>query len=188
MSWVVEQSDDASGVQVNGNTVTCSKEGYYGSPINVLYKDPADQNGDYFWEIEVQQVGNDEGSGSVSVGVTREQSFKSGWGLQAMKYLGNESSRSFQSDRYRSLFAGNLSDGSSLLVQQFGEPIKSGDKVGILLRLSTADLKLYLFHNDRPLGLAFHINAPYPKPLFPGMKTRCATRLNRPPPSPHFSG
>lgn len=87
MSWVVEQSDDASGVHVSGNTVSCAKDGYYGSPINVLYKDAADHNGDYFWEIEVLEA-DAQGSGSVSVGVTREQSFKSGWGLQAMKYLG----------------------------------------------------------------------------------------------------
>lgn len=153
MSWIVEQSDESSAVTVNGNTISCTKEGYYGSPINVLYKDPADRSGDFFWEIEVQQSDNQGGS-YVSVGVTDEQSFKSGWGLKAMKYLGN------------------LSDGSGLLVQRFGEPIKQGDKVGILLRLSDAELKMFLFHNERPLGLAFHFQAPFPKPLFPGKTKR----------------
>lgn len=75
----------------------------------------------------------------------------------------------FSSHRLLILFCeGNLSDGSALLVSQFGDSIKQGDKVGILLRLSNADLKMFLFHNDRPLGLAFHVNAPYPKPLYPG--------------------
>ncbi|CAF4176557.1 unnamed protein product, partial [Rotaria magnacalcarata] len=26
---------------------------------------------------------------------------------------------------------------------------------------------MYIFHNEKPLGLAFHVQAPYPKPLFP---------------------
>ena len=47
MSWVVEQSENTSAVNVNGNTITCTSDGYYGSPINVMYKDPVDRNGQY---------------------------------------------------------------------------------------------------------------------------------------------
>jgi hypothetical protein len=149
MSWVVEQSENSSAVNVNDDTITCTKEEYYGSPINVMYKDPADQNGQYFWQIEFTEL-SAQSSGSVSVGLTTDKGFQSGWGLKAMNYLGN------------------LSDGSGLLVQNFGDRIKQNDKIGILLQLSDADLKMYIFHNDQPLGLAFHIQSPYPKPLYPG--------------------
>jgi len=148
MSWIVEQSENTSAVNVNGDTITCTKDGYYGSPINVMYNDPADRNGQYFWQVEFKES-DSQGGGSASVGLTTKQGFRGGWGLRAMNYLGN------------------LSDGSSLLVGAFGDPIKQGDKVGLLLQLTDADLKFYIFHNDQPLGLAFHIQSPYPKPLYP---------------------
>jgi hypothetical protein len=144
MSWVVEQSENTSAINVHGDTITCTKDGC-GSPINVMYKDPADRNGQYFWQLEFKDL-ND----STSVGLTTDKGFQAGWGLKAMNYLGN------------------LSDGGSLLVQAFGEPIKGNDKVGLLLQLSDADSKIYIFHNDKPLGLAFHVASPYPKPLYPG--------------------
>ncbi|CAF4059590.1 unnamed protein product, partial [Rotaria magnacalcarata] len=50
MSWIVEQTENTSAVNVNGDTITCTNDGYYGSPINVMYKDPANQNGQYFWQ------------------------------------------------------------------------------------------------------------------------------------------
>jgi hypothetical protein len=147
MSWIVEQSESTSAVTVDGDTITCTKDGHYGSPVNVMYEDPADKNGDYFWQVEFKKL---DSEGSASVGLTTQQAFKDGWGLKAMKYLGN------------------LSDGSTLLVQRFGDQIKQNDKVCILLQLTDADLKMYTFHNERSLGLAFHIQSPYPKPLYPG--------------------
>jgi hypothetical protein len=154
MSWVVEESENTSAVNVNGDTIKCTQAGYYGSPINVVYKDPADKNGQYFWQIQFQEL-DSQSSGSVSVGLTTDQGFRAGWGLRAMKYLGN------------------LSDGSALLVQAFGDQIKNNDKVGLLLQLTDAELKVYIFHNDRPLGLAFHVQSPYPKPLYPGKFLSC---------------
>lgn len=147
MSWVVEQSENTSAVTVHGDTITSTSDGYYGSPINVMFKDPASDNGQYFWQLEFQEL---QENGGASVGLTTERGFKNGWGLRAMKYLGN------------------LSDGSGLLVSAFGDQISQNDKVGLLLQLTNADLKFYLFHNERPLGLAFHIQSPYPKPLYPG--------------------
>lgn len=147
MSWLVEQSESTSAVTVQGDTITCTKDGYYGSPINVMYKDPASHNGQYFWQVEFEEVEQD---GYVSVGLTTEEGFQPGWGLRAMKYLGN------------------LSNGGALLVSSFGDQIKRNDKVGIFLKVSDADLQMYIFHNERPLGLAFHIQSPYPKPLYPG--------------------
>jgi len=148
MSWIVEQSDNTSAVNVNGDTITCTSDGYYGSPINVMYNDPAEKNGQYFWQVEFQELDSQSG-GSASVGLTTEQGFRVGWRLKAMQYLGN------------------LSDGGALLVQAFGAPIKTNDKVGLLLQLTDEDSKVYIFHNDRPLGLAFNVQSPYPKPLYP---------------------
>ncbi|CAF1120638.1 unnamed protein product [Adineta steineri] len=148
MSWIVEQSENTCAVNVNGDTITCQSNSGYGSPINVMFKDPADKNGQYFWQIDIKDL-DEKSCGIISVGLTTDQGFKDGWGLKAMKYLGN------------------LSDGSGLLVQSFGNQIKKNDKVEILLQLNEKDLKMYLFHNDRPLGLAFHIQSPYPKPLYP---------------------
>ncbi|CAF3723994.1 unnamed protein product [Rotaria sordida] len=71
------------------------------------------------------------------------------------------------------IILGNLSDGSGLLVQSFGNQIKQGDKIRILLELTDGDMKMYLFHNERPLGLAFHVHSPYPKPLYPVVSFGC---------------
>ena len=154
MSWVVEQSENTSAVEVSGDTITCRSTNGYGSPINVLFKDPADHNGQYFWQVDVTELGE---PGGTSVGLTTDKGFKDGWGLKAMKYLGN------------------LSDGGCLLVQAFGDQIKQGDKVGILLQLTDSEMKMYLFHNEQPLGLAFHFQSPYPKPLYPGKNCSCST-------------
>lgn len=148
MSWVVEQSENTSAVNVQGDTITCTSDSGYGSSINVLYKDPAKENGEYFWQIEFQNLDCQNG-GSPSIGLTTDEGFQAGWGLKAMSYLGN------------------LSSGSALLVPNFGESIAQNDKLGLLLQLNDADLKFYIFHNDKPLGLAFHIQSPYPKPLYP---------------------
>ncbi|CAF1117947.1 unnamed protein product [Rotaria sordida] len=147
MSWIIEPSDDASSaISIQGNTVACQKEGFYGSPINVLWKDPAENSGLYYWQIEFIQL--DE-QGSVSVGLTTQDHFKAGYAIKAIEYNGN------------------LADGSALLVGSFGDRIKRGDNIGILLNLTDSDMKVHLFLNERPLGLAFHVQAPFPKPLFP---------------------
>ncbi|CAF3485695.1 unnamed protein product [Rotaria sp. Silwood1] len=67
MSWIVEESDNTSAVNVNGDTITCTKDGYYGSPINVMYSDSASENGEYFWQIEFEQMSE---QGGTSVGFT----------------------------------------------------------------------------------------------------------------------
>jgi hypothetical protein len=158
MSWVVEQSENTSAVKIDGDTITCTTEDY-NSPINVMYKDPAERNGQYFWQIEFKELDTQDG-GSASVGLTTDKGFQDGWRLKALEYLGN------------------LSDGCNLLLEAFGDRIKQNDKVGVLLQLTDADLKMYIFHNDRPLGLAFHLQSPYSKPLYPGKFVTGLTILN----------
>lgn len=60
-----------------------------------------------------------------------------------------------------------MSDGSCLLVGEFGDSIKNGDKIGLILDLEETELKIYIVQNDRPLGLAFVHSAPYANELHP---------------------
>ncbi|CAF1457447.1 unnamed protein product [Rotaria sp. Silwood1] len=77
MSWIIEKSDNASSaINIQGNSVTCHKEGDYGSPIHVLWKDPAEKSGLYYWQIEFSQL--DE-HGVASVGLTTQDHFKGGY-------------------------------------------------------------------------------------------------------------
>ncbi|CAF1128740.1 unnamed protein product [Rotaria sordida] len=147
MSWIIEESDNASSaINIQGNSVTSCKEGDYGSPIHVLWNEPAEKSGLYYWQIEFSQL--DE-YGIVSVGLTTQNDFKGGYDLKAMQYNAN------------------LTNGIYALVGTFGSSIKQGDTIGILLNLTDSEMKMYLFHNGQPLGLAFHVQAPFTKPLFP---------------------
>ncbi|CAF2663783.1 unnamed protein product [Rotaria sp. Silwood2] len=86
MSWIIEESNDASSaINVQGNTVTCQKEDFYGSPINVLWKDPADKSGLYYWQIEFLQL---DKQGNASVGLTTQDHFKAGYAIKSMEYNG----------------------------------------------------------------------------------------------------
>ncbi|CAF3729964.1 unnamed protein product [Rotaria sordida] len=147
MSWIIERSDDApSAITTQGNTVTCQKEDFYDGPINVLWKDPAEKSGQYYWQIEFLKL---DKQGTVGVGLTTQDHFKAGYAIKFMEYNGN------------------LTDGSAGLVLSFGDCIKQGDNIGILLNLTDSEMKVYLFLNGRPLGMAFYVQAPFPKPLFP---------------------
>ena len=67
-------------------------------------------------------------------------------------------------------FNGNLSDGSCLLVGEFGDFFGDGNKaqkIGFILDLTPNELKIYIVQNDRPLGLAFVHSAPYASKLHP---------------------
>ncbi|CAF3920752.1 unnamed protein product [Rotaria sp. Silwood1] len=121
MSWIIEQSDDASSaITTQGNTVTCQKEDFYGSPINVLWKDPAEKSGLYYWQIDFLQL---DTQGSVGVGLTTQDHFKVGYAIKFMEYNGN------------------LADGSAGLICSFGDCIKQGDNIGILLNLTDSEMK-----------------------------------------------
>lgn len=87
MSWIVEESENASAVHVNGDTVTCTKDGLYDSPINVMYNEPASHNGRYFWELKFTESATE--TSSLGVGLTTKQGFQRGYMMKAMEYLGN---------------------------------------------------------------------------------------------------
>ncbi|RWS00312.1 hypothetical protein B4U79_16763 [Dinothrombium tinctorium] len=144
MAWICEQHEQ---IRAEGNKVIVSDGEYFNQcvKLNAMFKpeNGGFEEGKHFFEFHC-----DLKKGAF-VGVTTEQCFGPCYGIKAL------------------LYGGNLSDGSCLLVSSFGEPLKGKDKVGILLDLTEQELKMYVFHNDHPLGLAFHIAKPYPKPLFP---------------------
>ncbi|RWS01035.1 hypothetical protein B4U79_16510 [Dinothrombium tinctorium] len=145
MAWICEQHEN---INAEGTKVTVTDEEHLNQvrDLNAYFKIETGgfENGKHYFEFNF-----DLQSGSAFVGVTKENCFSPGNSLRALMY------------------GGYLSDGGGLLVDCFGEPIVSQDKVGILLDLTENHLKMYVFHNDHPLGLAFHIAKPYPKPLFP---------------------
>ncbi|RWS01828.1 hypothetical protein B4U79_16676, partial [Dinothrombium tinctorium] len=117
------------------------------SPTNCYYAFPSHgiQYGKYYYEFKFE-----EGSGNF-VGFTTKRKFAHGYRIRGLFY------------------GGSLSDGSSFL-RKFGPPIRKGDKVNLLLDLSKNSLKLYVFHNDVPLGLAFDLKKPNLEPLYPTVK------------------
>lgn len=86
MSWLVERSQYASTINIYDNTVVCTKNGNFYDPINVLYNDPADKNGQYFWEVQFKKIITPYTSSAV--GLTTKQGFQEGSNLKAMQYLG----------------------------------------------------------------------------------------------------
>ncbi|RWS01899.1 hypothetical protein B4U79_16668 [Dinothrombium tinctorium] len=101
-------------------------------------------SGKYFWQFKFTT----SFTGSVYAGVTSEEYFSPGYGI-------------------RGLFYGNTLSSGRVTYESFGEVIRGNDTVDILLDLKKNSLKMYVFHNKHPLGLAFDIKGPYPTPLFP---------------------
>ncbi|RWS00708.1 hypothetical protein B4U79_16832 [Dinothrombium tinctorium] len=145
MSWVCQRGKE---IRAKDNKVTVTDGGYFNvdRKLNAYFKPETGgfETGKHYFEFhfDLQREG-------AFVGATKKVCFGSGYSLKGLMY------------------GGNLADGSCLLVCSFGERITGKDKVGILLDLTEDELKMYVFHNDHPLGLAFHITKPYPKPLFP---------------------
>mmetsp|Transcript_32047 Transcript_32047/g.90907 ORF Transcript_32047/g.90907 Transcript_32047/m.90907 type:complete len:304 (-) Transcript_32047:290-1201(-) len=152
--WVDDGSCKTKG---DGNVVECVNEAKGDSKCNAMWKgdDPDGVTaGEHYWVFKVMS-----GSGTW-VGITTEAKFGPGYKCKGAMYGG----------------PGNTSDGGGLVQGQFGEDVKEGDELGVLLSVgSTPDrtLSVFFFHNGRPLGEAFRIAQPDPAPLFPvvGFKT-----------------
>ena len=54
-------------------------------------------------------------------------------------------------------------------MEEFGEGIEDGDRIGFILNTGEQELKVYIVHNDRPLGLALVKKAPYASELYPAV-------------------
>jgi len=144
-TWI---DDGSNSIQSDGTTVTCTGSPP-GSPANGLFKglELTSGTGEAFWTLNFTEVADE----SPFVGLTSESSFGQGWAIKGYLYGG----------------PGNISNGSGGLLFAFGESIKTGDTVGILAEAGVDRLKIYYFHNGKPLGLAFDVPAPYLTPLYP---------------------
>ena len=99
------------------------------------------ENQKQYWEFEC--------SNTCTVGVAKRDAFADGYGIKG------------------AFFNGNLMDGSSLLVHEFGVSTGAKDKIGLILDAAEKELKIYLIQNGRPLGLAYQQEAPYAKAIHP---------------------
>lgn len=67
-----------------------------------------------------------------------------------------------------------MSDGSKLLISNFGPKLKTGDKVGLIAKITEEGkdykLKMYFMLNDQPLGLAFNLPLNTLTGLYPVVK------------------
>jgi len=141
--WLLNQ-EKKSDFETNGNKVTFKYEPNQFNYFNAMYLGIcANERGKkYYWEFSCTE-------GRPSIGVTKKDAFADGYKISGC------------------FFNGNLSDGSCLLVGEFGDSIKNGDKIGLILDLEETELKIYIVQNDRPLGLAFVHSAPYANELHP---------------------
>mmetsp|Transcript_18829 Transcript_18829/g.36935 ORF Transcript_18829/g.36935 Transcript_18829/m.36935 type:complete len:331 (+) Transcript_18829:141-1133(+) len=139
--------EDTGLVKARDNQVWTEKKPTQSTRMNALWKEgrglsPSLPDAQYF-EITILEA--PEGKANpVSIGLTDEAHFASGWNFKGMS------------------FAGNLSDGSGLLAQNFGPGVKQGDVVGLRMELvlrknKRYDLEVYYSVNGEGLGKAFSI-------------------------------
>ena len=122
-----------------------------GTPFNIRLdgiddNDTNDNNSifqkSYYFTANVQELDG----GALGLGIVNKNEFKSGWKCKGMFYNGN------------------LSNGSAALLTDFGDFIKGGDQIGVLVirsKKSNEDdfsMELIIYLNGRCLGSAFKIN------------------------------
>lgn len=139
--WKLEEENKRK-LKIIKNKIICIDEFSCDKKVNAMYinRDTIKEKNQY-WEFSFNYL-----KSSIFIGFTNEKYFDSGYGITGLLYGGS----------------GNLSNGSS-----FGNEIKSGDKVGIILNTSELRLQINIIHNDILLGTAFEIPSPYPTNLHP---------------------
>mmetsp|Transcript_2632 Transcript_2632/g.6909 ORF Transcript_2632/g.6909 Transcript_2632/m.6909 type:complete len:302 (-) Transcript_2632:353-1258(-) len=143
--WI---DDGSGGTAGEGDTVTCVGEAKGSSKFNAMWKEEGGgaTAGEHFWQLKVLA-----GDG-LWVGLSSEAKFGSGWRCKGAMYGG----------------PGNTSDGGGLITGAFGEPVKAGDELGLLLSIDPSGATaVSFFHNGRPLGEAFRFEQASAVPLFP---------------------
>lgn len=159
--WV---PDGSSGFTVDGNTVTLVDESGGGNVFNCLWEDgDGETSGAHYWKIHFDSLGDVGG-----VGVTSKDHFKEGFACRSLAY------------------SGNLSNGGSLLVSNFGDVPSAGDTVGVYAVFDDDRLKVYFDLNGKSLGLAFDVpastfDAVYPIVFFNSSGSATCQKESEPP-------
>lgn len=109
-----------------------------GTPFNVMLDGAVSLiTGSIYFEVGLTEL-----SGSIAVGVVQKGEFQPGWKTKGMFYNGN------------------VTNGSAGLIIGFGDYLKEGDKVGVLLqRLGSGAVQTVFYLNDTCLGTAFRLGA-----------------------------
>jgi len=89
---------------------------------------------------------------SCFIGVATEEGFGQGWKIKGL------------------FFGGNLSDGGGLVRQRFGEWIKQGMKIGVLVEYDSEAITVTFYQDGRCLGPAFKAKRLSSGEVFPVVK------------------
>jgi len=136
-SWVGDGAK-ASTITTNDSSTITIKSENESTPFNAMLNVQSLTSVDsFFYEVTLSSV-----TGSVSVGLVKEEHFKKGWKTRGLFYNGN------------------IHDGSAALIDSFGDYPKEGDTLGVYLRRdpSSADLLVAFYINGRCIGTAFQLS------------------------------
>lgn len=141
--WLLN-GEKRSEFETSGSKVTFKYQPNCSNYYNAMYLglNANEKNKRYYWEFDIS-------GGRCCVGLTPKKSFADGYKLSGC------------------FFNGNLTDGSCLLVGEFGDVVSNGQKIGLIIDTNENELKVYIVQNGRPLGLAFVHPAPYSTELHP---------------------
>ena len=145
--WV----DEGTGKTISdGAVVECVSDSNGSDKVNAMWRGSdfpeGVTRGEHYWTLNVLA-----GDG-VWFGLTTEGKFGAGWKCKGVMY------------------GCNTSNGGGLVHQQFGQPVKEGDVLGVYVQFQqdpARTVSVRFFHNKRPLGEAFKFLQPVPTPLFP---------------------
>ena len=133
---VAWRDDGSSAVQSTGPEFKIGTKESKGSPANALYP-MALESGSYF-EVSCQEIGE---HGSPFIGIGTEEKFGAGYKCKGLFYGG----------------PGNLADGGACCKSQWGDDVKKGDVVGILVQVKDSKLTMTVYHNGRCMGPAYEV-------------------------------
>lgn len=106
-----------------------------GTPFNIMFQADAPPRGSMYYQVEIQNL-----TGSISVGVVKTNDFLPGWKTVGMFYNGN------------------VTNGSSALIVDFGENPATGGTVGVYICRNAVELRILFYCNSRCLGTAFQLS------------------------------
>lgn len=145
--WVDEGTGKTAS---DGAVVECVGDSKGSDKINAMWRGSdfpeGVTEGEHYWSLDI--IAGD----GLWFGLTTEQKFGAGWKCKGVMY------------------GCNTSNGGALVHQQFGQPVKEGDVIGVYVQVQQVPARtvsVRFFHNERPLGEAFRFLQPAPTPLFP---------------------
>lgn len=142
MTWI---PDGSPGFTIDGDIVTHVDEDAVDNVFNCMWQEgDGVSSGKHYWKIHFRTL-----DGGGGVGLTSKEHFGKGYRCKGL------------------CFHGNLSDGSGLLVSNFGQSPVAGDTIGMLVSFEGARLKIFFDINGRSLGLAFNVAATRFTSVFP---------------------